>query len=78
MKRPLISGGRLIKFTYDQGLGFREIFQTERLPGFVSDFIVDQDAESGKARMYVTLQTDPKLFQPGTQSTVLIFDLESP
>jgi hypothetical protein len=78
MKRPLIRGGRFVKFMYDQGLGFREITETERLPGFVSDFIVDHDDESGKAKLYVTLQTDPKLFQPGTQSTVLIFNLESP
>jgi hypothetical protein len=70
----LIKGGRLIAFARDPSLGFTERFATQRLPGFIADYCVDTDA-TGRTQLYVALQTEPEVFNPSLESTVLIYDL---
>jgi len=78
MKKPLIEGADFFQFTYDEGLGFRERISSERLPGFVADYVVDRNPSTGSAQLFVAVQTDPAMFQPGTQSTIVIFNLPNP
>ncbi len=70
----LIKGGRLIVYARDPSLGFTERFATQRMPGFIADYCVDNDS-AGRSQLYVALQTEPDVFSPSLESTVLIYDL---
>jgi hypothetical protein len=72
-KKTLIRGGRLVGFEYNDALGFQEAFLTERMPGFIADYVVDRDADGTK--LYIALQGEPEVFSPNPQSSVLIYKL---
>lgn len=76
-RRTLIKGSRMIGFVEDAALGFDEHFATKRLPGFISDYCVGRGFD-GTKKLFVALQTDPEMFRPGKQSSLLIYDLPSP
>lgn len=71
--KQLIRGGRLIAFAYNDALGFQEVFMTERMPGFIADYVVERDAQG--AKLYVALQGEPEAFSPNPQSSVLVYKL---
>lgn len=75
--KQLIRGGRLIAFAYNDALGFQEIFMTERMPGFIADYIVDREPD-GTTKLYVALQGEPEAFTPNPQSSVLVYELAKP
>lgn len=74
--KQLIRGGRLIAFVYDDAMGFQEVFMTERMPGFIADYVYDQGPDG--AKLYVALQGEPEAFNPNPQSSVLVYQLSSP
>lgn len=49
---------------------------TERMPGFIADYIIERDATGTK--LYVALQGEPEAFTPNPQSSVLVYQLSSP
>jgi hypothetical protein len=52
---------------------FQEIFMTERMPGFIADYVVERSAQGTK--LYVALQGEPEGFSPNPQSSVLVYQL---
>jgi hypothetical protein len=65
-RKPYIRSGKLVAFKKDDALGFSRYFETEEVPGFISDFFVYetetvQKTEAAKskkgARQVVVLQT---------------------
>jgi len=74
--KQLIRGGRLIGFEYNESLGFQEAFLTERMPGFIADYVVDRGADGTK--LYVALQGEPEVFNPNPQSSILVYQISAP
>lgn len=74
-RREMLRGGWVVGFSKDSALGFNDAFTTKRLPGFIADYCVDVDRATGKKKLFVALQTEPNVFRPSPQSSVLMFDL---
>lgn len=73
-KRPLIRGSEVIVFAPDPSFVFDEILKTMRMPGVVTDAIVEP-REGGGARLYVLMQDLQGMFMDARKSFVIGFDL---
>lgn len=73
-RKQFIRGGRLIAFAYDDAMGFQEVFMTERMPGFIADYVYDRGPDG--AKLYVALQGEPEAFNSNPQSSVLVYTLQ--
>jgi len=74
--KQLIRGGRLVGFEYNDALGFQEAFLTERMPGFIADYVVDRGPQG--TQLYVALQGEPEVFSPNPHSSVLVYQISAP
>lgn len=68
-KRPFIRNGKLVAWREDPSLGFSQAFETEEVPGYISDFVIDSK------RIIASIQQNPSMWYGNQQSVILIFDL---
>lgn len=69
-RRPFIRNGKLVAWKEDPSLGFSEAFETEEVPGYISDFALD-----GAKKLIASVQQNPSMWNESPQSVILIFDL---
>jgi len=68
-RRPDIRSGTIVALREDLSFGFMKCFETEEVPGFISDFIIEPK------RLIASVQLNPSMFYESRQSTLLIFEL---
>jgi hypothetical protein len=68
-KRPLVHNGRIVALQEEPSLGFVHAFETEEVPGYISDFIIKSK------RLVASVQVHPSMFYESAESILLFFDL---
>jgi len=68
-RRPLVHNGRIVALQEEPSLGFVHAFETEEVPGYISDFIIKSK------RLVASVQVHPSMFYESAESILLFFDM---
>lgn len=73
-KKPLIRGCELVAFAPDQSFVFKEFRKTMRMPGAVTDALL-QELPNGNGRILLLMQAEQGMFTNAQKSFIIGFDL---
>lgn len=53
---PFPKEGRIVGLDWDETLGWRETWQTSFIPGYITDYFIDNDPADGRSKLFLIVQ----------------------